>query len=44
MIVNNINPILMPILSRKIPPNKGKIIFGNEYTVYNKDHCEFVKS
>ena len=27
---------LTPILSIKIPPKKGKIIFGKEYTEYNK--------
>jgi hypothetical protein len=28
-------PILVPILSKIIPPTNGKKIFGKEYTEYN---------
>jgi len=31
--VNIIKPALIPILSKKIPPKRGRIMFGMEYTV-----------
>ena len=33
IVKNTNNPILTPTLSMKIPPNKGRIILGMEYTV-----------